>query len=112
MRVQRELERSVRIPVIVNAEACGNEVIGWDHGILRVDVVAQPGQGPANAAVESLLADVLGLARRQVKVVVGHGTAETLIQIDGLDEDEVERALPGRYALHELPCAVARISYI
>jgi hypothetical protein len=98
MRVPRELGSCVRIPVTVTAESCGDEVAGWANGSLAVHVVARPGYGLANAAVERLLAEMLGLPRRQVSVVGGHHAAEKLVQIDGLDDGDVERALPGRYA--------------
>jgi uncharacterized protein YggU (UPF0235/DUF167 family) len=97
MRAPRDLERSVVIPVSVVTGACGDEVAGWTHdGTLELYVFARRGNGLANTAVEGLLAAVLGLPRRQVIIAAGHGVDRKLVQIDGLDEAEVDRALPGR----------------
>lgn len=98
MQFPRGPAGSVQIPIAVQAESCGDEVAGWaDDGVLKVHVVAPLDHGLANAAVERLLAAVLGIARRQVTVAAGYAGADKIVQIDGLDEDEVDRALPGRF---------------
>jgi uncharacterized protein YggU (UPF0235/DUF167 family) len=95
MSAQR-LIGSVRIPVTVLPEACGDEVAGWADGALRIHVMAESGRGQANFAVEMLLAEVLRIAHGQVNVVRGHSTAQKMVQIDGFDEQDLDRELPGR----------------
>ncbi len=68
-------------------------VAGWLADALKVRVSAPPERGKANAAVESLLAEALGLARDCVRVVAGHGSPRKIVEIDGLSEAEVHRRL-------------------
>ncbi|HEY8518647.1 MAG TPA: DUF167 domain-containing protein [Gammaproteobacteria bacterium] len=88
---------AARIPVRVSPKACGDEVAGWVDGALDVRVAAQPRRGRANAAVERLLAEVLGVTPSQVRVVSGHAARRKLVEIDDMDDDEIERRLPGRW---------------
>jgi len=86
----------VRIPVMVSRMACGDEVEGWTGGALKIRVVAMRGKGRDDNAVESLLAEVLGLERRQVRVIVGRGARHKWVEIEDYDEVDLERQLPGR----------------
>jgi uncharacterized protein YggU (UPF0235/DUF167 family) len=61
---------------------------GW-----RLRVAAPPEDGRANQAVERLLARTLGVHIRDVRIVRGPGARDKVIEIDGLDALEVERAL-------------------
>ncbi|MDX6580113.1 MAG: uncharacterized protein QOJ47_1662 [Gaiellales bacterium] len=61
---------------------------GW-----RLRVAAPPEDGRANQAVERLLARTLGVHTRDVRIVRGHGARDKVIEIDGLDAPQVERAL-------------------
>jgi uncharacterized protein len=92
---------SVRIKVVVSPRACGDEVLGWTDGALKIRVAAAGRKGRADAAVETLLAEVLGLPRDRVRVVAGRGTRRKWIEIDNYDEKHLERQLPGRYASQE-----------
>jgi uncharacterized protein YggU (UPF0235/DUF167 family) len=61
---------------------------GW-----RLRVAAPPEGGRANQAVERLLARTLGVHTRDVRIVRGHAARDKVIEIDGLDGPQVERAL-------------------
>jgi hypothetical protein len=61
---------------------------GW-----KVAVAAAPERGRANEAVVELLADALGLARRDVSVVSGHTGREKIVELGGLAPDEIDRLL-------------------
>ena len=67
-------------------------------GTLKLAVTAPPEDGRANAAVGEMLADVLGLKARQVRVVMGLGSRSKTVEIDGLDEVEVEARLAAALA--------------
>lgn len=88
----------MRIPVAVSRLWSGDELLGWEHGILKMRVVAGPASGRDDDAVESLLADVLGIERDRVRVVVGRGSRRKWVEIDDFDEIELDRRLPGRSA--------------
>lgn len=66
-----------------------------DDGVVLVRVGAPPEDGRANAELCAVLAKALGLRSRQVGVAVGHTSREKVVEIDGLNSDEVDRALRG-----------------
>lgn len=86
----------VRISVYVGRLASGDELLGWQDGVLRMRVVAPRGRD--DDAVESLLADVLQIESGRVRVVIGRGSRRKWVEIDGFDEDELDMKLPGRSA--------------
>jgi uncharacterized protein len=49
--------------------------------------------GRANEAVVGLLAETLGLRRRDVHLVSGHAGRDKVIRLSGLDQAEAERRL-------------------
>ena len=54
---------SVKLPIKVIPGSSRNCIAGWLGDTLRVRVTASPERGKANAAVESLLSETLGLPR-------------------------------------------------
>ena len=74
----------------VSPSARRNAVLGWHGGALKLAVTAPPERGKANAAVEALLADVLGLPRGAVRVIAGETARTKRVQIQGLDQAGLE----------------------
>jgi uncharacterized protein (TIGR00251 family) len=62
-------------------------------GRLVVRVTAPPADGKANAAACALIAKVLGVPKRSVKVHRGASSRDKVVSIDGMDEREVIRCL-------------------
>lgn len=58
-------------------------------------VAAAPEGGKANDAVARLLAETLGLARRDVEIVSGHSGRDKIVALTGIDPEETERRLVG-----------------
>jgi len=56
-------------------------------------VRSAPERGRANADVVRLLADELGLAPRDVRVVTGHTSRDKIVEVVGLSLEEAERRL-------------------
>lgn len=54
---------------------------------------AAPVEGAANAAVERLIAEALGIPKSRVQVARGATARIKTVEIDGLDDAEVERRL-------------------
>jgi len=63
--------------------------------VLRVRVGAPAVEGGANNALLRLLADELGVARRDVRIVAGASSRQKLVVIDGLEPDAVVARWPG-----------------
>ena len=52
-------------------------------------------EGAANAALIRLLADELGVARRDVRIVAGATSRQKLVVIDGVDPETIVARWPG-----------------
>jgi uncharacterized protein YggU (UPF0235/DUF167 family) len=63
---------------------------GW-----KLRVAAPPDRGKANDAALELLAESLGLAASNLRLVSGHGSRDKTVEISGLTLDEAERRLAG-----------------
>lgn len=60
------------------------------HGdALRVRVNAPPVDGAANEAVVEVLARALGVPRRAVSIVAGHGSRSKVVEVSGVDAASV-----------------------
>lgn len=86
----------MRLSVKVVPKSSRNAVAGWVGETLKICVTAPPEKGKANAAVEAVLAEALGLPNERVCIVAGLASPRKTVQIDGLNDDEVRRRLPPR----------------
>lgn len=66
---------------------------GWFGDLPRFAVTARPVDGAANEALERALAGALGVRRRAVRLVAGAGSRTKRFEVDGLTQDELERAV-------------------
>ena len=85
----------VRFAVRLTPRSSVNRVDGVVDGVLRLRVTAPAVEGAANAALLALLADELGVARRDVRIVAGAASRQKLVVIDGVDQDAVVARWPG-----------------
>jgi len=85
---------TLRIRVIPGARKDGIEKFGE---ILKIKVRCAPEKGKANAAVEALLAQFLGVPANCVCVIAGHTNPLKTIQVQQLSAAQIEakiNALP------------------
>jgi uncharacterized protein (TIGR00251 family) len=68
-------------------------IAGWLNETLKVRVTAPAERGKANSALESTLADALGIAADSVRVIRGKSSPRKVVEIVGLSEAEVYRRL-------------------
>lgn len=68
-------------------------IVGWLGDQLKLRVSAPAERGRANAAVEALLADALGLSREGVRIVGGRASPRKTVEIVGMSEPELQRRL-------------------
>ncbi|MBI3049444.1 MAG: DUF167 domain-containing protein [Acidobacteria bacterium] len=70
-------------------------VAGLRDGALLVRLHAPPVEGAANAELIELIAETLGVPRRQVTIVAGERSRLKRVRVDGVTIDEVKaRCLP------------------
>ena len=83
----------VRLPLKVVAGSSRSGIVGWLGDTLRVRVTAPAERGKANAAVEALLSEALGLPRGGARIVSGSSSPRKVVEIVGLAEVEIRRRL-------------------
>jgi uncharacterized protein YggU (UPF0235/DUF167 family) len=70
-------------------------VDGVVDGVLRARVGAPAVEGAANNALVRLIAEELGVAKRDVQIVAGAGSRQKLVVVDGIEADAVTGRWPG-----------------
>lgn len=85
---------AARIAVRVQPGARKNALVGrLANGDWKIAVSAPPEGGRANEAVVELLAELLGVKRREVTVARGASARAKAIEVTGLETGEAERRL-------------------
>jgi uncharacterized protein (TIGR00251 family) len=88
--------RSCRLEVRVQPGAKRDELAGWQGSALKLRVRAAAVEGAANRGVLDFLAEMLGLRRTQLRILRGEHHRDKVIEIDGLDADELRSRLETR----------------
>jgi uncharacterized protein (TIGR00251 family) len=83
------------LQVKVVAGASRDAIDGWLGDILKVRVVAPPERGKANAAVERLVAEAIGVPKARVTVVSGHTSTRKTLELFEVSESAVRQKLRG-----------------
>jgi uncharacterized protein (TIGR00251 family) len=89
----RRAVNGVSLKVRVQPKAAGNQVAGYRGDTLRLRVAAPPEAGKANAAVVSLLAQALGIAKSRIWIVRGHASRDKVVMVESLTPEEVQQRL-------------------
>jgi hypothetical protein len=85
-----------RFTVRLTPRGGADRIDGVTHdGVLRARVSAPPVEGAANHALLRLLADELGVARRDVRLVAGAGGRTKVVVVDGLEPARAVERWPG-----------------
>ncbi|WP_152052832.1 DUF167 domain-containing protein [Tautonia marina] len=81
------------IPVVAQPGAKRPGVLGERNGALRLAVSAPPDKGKANAALATLLAEVVGCKPSAIVLLSGPTSRQKRFLISGLTPDEVRNRL-------------------
>lgn len=87
------METTTRLRLRVAPGASRTAVAGRHGGAWKVRVAAAPERGKANEAVLGLLAETLALPRSSVTLVSGGGSRDKIVELTGIEPDEIERRL-------------------
>ncbi len=82
----------MRISVRVVPRSSRN-AIEWEDGALKVRLTAPPVEGAANEALLALLAQHLGLAKRDIQIVHGATGRHKTVEITGMTLEELEQRI-------------------
>jgi uncharacterized protein len=85
----------VRFAVRLTPRAAVDRVDGVTDGVLRARVGAPAVEGQANNALIRLIAEELGVARSDVRIVAGATSRQKLVVVDGADPDAIVARWPG-----------------
>ena len=75
--------------------AGSDHVDGVVEGVLRARVAAPAIGGAANQSLVRLLAEELGIARRDVRIVAGAAGRQKLVVVEGVEQDAIVARWPG-----------------
>ena len=63
-------------------------------GVLKIRVMAPAVEGAANASLIRILAEELGVARRDVRIVAGASSRQKLVVVEGIEEEAIVARWP------------------
>ena len=86
-------EDGTLLSVFVQPRARVDAVGGEYRGALKIKTKAPPADGKANAAVEALVAALVGVPRSRVTVVRGHSSRSKRVLIAGTKQAKVNLAV-------------------
>ncbi len=89
----RETGQGIEIDIKAVPGASRDRVVGLLGECLKVQISAAPEKGKANKAIESLLANSLGVRARDVAVVSGHTTARKTVRVTNVTIETCRRLL-------------------
>jgi len=102
----------IRVKAVPGAKS--DAIVGVLGDGLKIRVAAPPEAGRANDAIVRTLADALGIARRAVEVVAGHGSPAKLMRLRGVSPERLDSLTnlrptdsPGEMRRRRAPEAVA-----
>ena len=79
---QLQSDRSLNLKLKVIPKSSRNEIVALsEDGVLKLKVTAPPEKGKANAALCEFLADVFGVAKRNVEIVRGETSSSKLVTV-------------------------------
>jgi uncharacterized protein len=84
---------TTRLRLRVTPGARRSGIVGRHSEAWKVRVAAPPENGRANAALVRLLAETLELPRESVTLVSGHSTRDKVVELSGLESEQVEERL-------------------
>jgi uncharacterized protein len=84
---------STRLRLRVSPGTTHPGIVGRHGDGWKLRVAEAPERGRANDAVLALLAQTLDVPRSSLTLVSGHGGRDKVVELDGLEPDEVERRL-------------------
>jgi len=85
----------VRFAVRLSPRSAATRIEGVVDGVLKIRVAAPAVDGAANTALVRLLADELGLAGRDVRIVAGAKSRQKLVMVEGIAAEAVIARWPG-----------------
>ena len=87
-----------RITVKVHPRARRSGLAGRFGDAYKLDLASPPVDGKANDECIRFFAELTGVPRGQVRIVMGHTSRTKVVEIEGVAQEDLERRLSGREA--------------
>jgi uncharacterized protein len=94
--VRARMETQSLIRVKVTPRSSKNRIAGKEKDFYRVKVTSAPVEGKANDALIALLAEELGIPKRDIEVVSGKTGRLKTVRVRGMSEVAVTQALEAK----------------
>jgi uncharacterized protein (TIGR00251 family) len=89
-----QTEALIRVKVIPRSSK--TEIAGMEKDIYRVKITDPPVEGKANKALIALLAEKLGIAKRDIEITAGKTSRMKTVRVQGMSEVAVTQALEAK----------------
>ena len=90
----KETAEGVIIQVHVVPRSARSEVAGFQGDALKIRITAPPVEGQANAECIRFLSDILGIKKKQVRILSGHKSKKKTVAIEGVRRKDIEAVIP------------------
>ena len=90
------------IKVKVLPRASRTEIAGKENELYRVRIAEPPVEGRANKALIALLAEKLGVAKRDIEITAGKSGRIKTVRVHGMTEAAVTKALEAESEEHRV----------
>jgi len=94
--VMGEVETEALIRVKVIPRSSRTEIAGKEKDIYRVKITDPPVEGKANKALIALLAEKLGIAKRDIEITAGKTSRMKTVRVQGMSEVAITQALEAK----------------
>ena len=90
----KETEDGVILQVHVVPRSAKSEIAGVQGDALKLRITAPPVEGQANAECVRFLSDILGIKKKQVRILSGHKSKKKTVAIEGIRKKDIEALIP------------------
>lgn len=90
----KETEDGVILRVHVVPRSAKSEVAGVQGDALKLKITAPPVEGQANAECIRFISDILGIKKKQVRILSGHKSKKKTVAIEGIRRKDIEALIP------------------
>jgi len=85
------VESVIKVKVIPRSSR--TEILGKENEVYRVKITDPPVEGKANKALLALLAEKLGVVKRDIEITAGKTSRMKTVRVQGMSEVAVTKAL-------------------
>ncbi len=86
-------EDQIKLKAQVQPNAKRNEILGFEDGILKVKVCAQPVKGKANKELIDFLSKILGIRKSDITIEKGETGRKKTILLERITQSQIEERL-------------------